>query len=347
MSSLQFIKFSAKAMIYIMAFALFSCNKKEEINPIDEGNLLHLPEYFPSPSYNFDNNPFSEDGFELGKKLFFDKRLSADQTISCASCHHQQFAFSDAGFPISEGVEGRLGRRNSPPLFNLIWHNSFMWDGGINHIEIMPIAPFTDHAEMDMEIADIVEIVNNDPAYKIDFKTVFSDDAVDSQKILLALAQYMGALISSNSKFDKVERGETTFNQKEQLGFSLFNNHCASCHSAPLFMDNDFHDNGIISNLSIDGGRYEITQQASDIGKFKTPSLRNITLTYPYMHDGRFMNLEDVIEYYSSGINGTDNLSPQLPVGGFSFSNDEKNALIAFLKTLTDWDFIYDNRFSK
>jgi len=334
-------------MIYIMAFALFSCNKKEEINPVDEGNLLHLPEYFPSPSYNFDNNPFSEDGFELGKKLFFDKRLSADQSVSCASCHHQQFAFSDPGFPISEGVEGRLGRRNSPALFNLIWHNSFMWDGGINHIEIMPIAPFTDHAEMDMEISDVVELLNNDLSYKKEFKSIFGEDVIDSQQMLYALTQYMAALISQNSKFDKRERGEVSFNQKELLGFSLFNNHCSSCHSAPLFMDNDFHDNGITTLPVVDGGRYEITQETDDIGKFKTPSLRNVALTYPYMHDGRFNDLEDVIEHYSSGIQPSSNLADVLPEGGFNFTNDEKNALIAFLKTLTDWEFVYDDRFSK
>ena len=343
-----FRKFTiAKAVICIMAFALFSCNKKKEITPISSEDLLFYPAHFPSPVYTFENNDFSERGFELGKKLFFDNSLSSDQTISCASCHHQQFAFSDASHPISEGVEGRLGRRNSPPLFNLIWHESFMWDGGINHIEVMPIAPFTDHAEMDMEINEIVTILNNKPSYKKEFSAVFGSSSIDSQQLLLALTQYMGALISSNSKFDKVENGEASFNEKEILGLNLFNNHCSSCHSSALFMDNEFHDNGIGVNPLVDQGRYEITQNVNDLGKFKTPSLRNVMLTYPYMHDGRLTNLEDVIEHYSSGITETDNLSPLLPVGGFEFSDAEKNALIAFLKTLTDWNFIYDNRFSK
>lgn len=334
-------------MILIMAFALFSCKKKEVITELNDLDVLNFPDNFPAPFYNFENNEFSNEGFELGKKLFFDKNLSSDQTISCASCHHQNFAFSDAGKPISEGVEGRLGRRNSPPLFNLIWHTSFMWDGGINHIEVMPIAPLTVHDEMNMDISDVVELLNNDLSYQKEFKSIFGEDAIDSQQMLYALTQYMGALISQNSKFDKRERGEVSFNQKELLGFSLFNNHCSSCHSAPLFMDNDFHDNGITTLPVVDGGRYEITQETDDIGKFKTPSLRNVALTYPYMHDGRFNDLEDVIEHYSSGIQTSSNLADVLPEGGFNFTNDEKNALIVFLKTLTDWEFVYDDRFSK
>lgn len=330
-----------------MAFALFSCKKKEVITELNDLDVLNFPDNFPAPFYNFENNEFSNEGFELGKKLFFDKNLSSDQTISCASCHHQNFAFSDAGKPISEGVEGRLGRRNSPPLFNLIWHTSFMWDGGINHIEVMPIAPLTVHDEMNMDISDVVELLNNDLSYQKEFKSIFGEDAIDSQQMLYALTQYMGALISQNSKFDKRERGEVSFNQKELLGFSLFNNHCSSCHSAPLFMDNDFHDNGITTLPVVDGGRYEITQETDDIGKFKTPSLRNVALTYPYMHDGRFNDLEDVIEHYSSGIQTSSNLADVLPEGGFNFTNDEKNALIVFLKTLTDWEFVYDDRFSK
>jgi cytochrome c peroxidase len=338
---------TAKVTVISVAFALFSCNKTEQINPISESELMSYPDHFPTPHYNFENNEFSTEGFELGKKIFFDKNLSSDQTISCASCHHQQFAFSDAGLPVSEGVEGRLGRRNSPPLFNLIWHKSFMWDGGINHIEIMPIAPFTDHAEMDLEMSEVVDLLNNSPVYRNAFQDVFNSSTIDSQKLLFVLTQYMGALVSGNSKYDKVERGETTFSQTELQGQSLFNAHCASCHTAPLFMDNKFHNNGIEPNIAVDEGRYEITQESNDIGKFKTPSLRNVMLTYPYMHDGKFMNIEEVIEHYSEGINATDNLSPLLPQGGFSFTNEEKNALIAFLKTLTDWEFVYDTRFSE
>lgn len=347
MSSFFNITFFAKAMVLTMAFALFSCNKKEEITPLSSEDLLSFPDYFPKPHYNFENNELTEEGFLLGKKIFFDKNLSSDQTISCASCHHQQFAFSDAGFTFSEGVEGRLGRRNSPALFNLIWQKQFMWDGGINHIEVMPIAPFTDHAEMDMEIADIVDYLNNSITYRNAFKNAFGVNEIDSQKMLLALTQYMGALISANAKFDKVEKGDATFNQKELNGQSLFNQHCASCHTPPLFTDNQYHDNGISSNYAVDQGRYEITQQQNDLGKFKTPSLRNIMQTYPYMHDGQFISLDDVIEHYSSGINANDNLSPLLPQGGFSFSDNEKNALIAFLKTLNDWNFIYDTRYSE
>jgi cytochrome c peroxidase len=340
-------KTSVKVTIFLVAFTLFSCGKNGDITPIEDTDLLFYPDYFPEPHYNFENNPFSPEGFELGRKLFFDENLSSDKTISCASCHHQNFAFSDAGNPVSLGVENRLGIRNSPPIFNLMWHESFMWDGGVNHIEVMPIAPLTVHEEMDMDLNDIVDYLNAQSQYQKAFKDVFNASPINSQQLLHAFAQYMSGLISQSAKFDKVEKGTTTYSAIEQQGFNLFEAHCAACHTAPLFMDNDFHDNGIVTNPIVDGGRYEITLDNQDMGKFKTPSLRNVTLTYPYMHDGRFTNLEDVIEHYSNGITETDNLSPLLPVGGFGFSVEEKNALIAFLKTLTDWEFVYDNRFSE
>lgn len=336
-----------KWWVILPTLLFFSCNKDEDVVDISEFDEIHIPEYFPDPVYNFEENPFSNKGFELGRKLFYDKNLSSDKSISCASCHRQSFAFSDPGKAVSTGVEGREGRRNSPTMFNLLWQESFMWDGGVNHIEIMPLAPLQDPEEMDMSLNGIVSYLNEDEEYSNLFESVFDTTEINSQQMLYALTQFMGALISSNSKYDKVQGGEESFNSEELKGFNLFKDNCVQCHSEPLFTDNFFHNNGLDGTFTSDDlGRYEITQNPSDSAKFKTPSLRNIALTYPYMHDGRFNSLEEVIDFYSSGINNSSSLDGNLPVGGFGFESKEKQALLSFLNTLTDWDFVYDIRFS-
>lgn len=326
---------------------LFSCNKEDDITDVDNINEIKIPENFPDPVYNYDNNPYTNNGFELGRKLFYDKNLSADKKISCASCHRQSFAFSDPGNAVSQGVEGREGRRNSPAMFNLLWHESFMWDGGVNHIEVMPLAPLQEPDEMDMSLNEILSYLNENNEYSNLFKNVFDTTEISSQQLLFALTQFMGALVSSNSKYDKVQNGEESFNSEEFKGYNLFKDNCVQCHTEPLFTDNQFHNNGLDNTFNTDDlGRFEITQNPNDSAKFKTPSIRNIALTYPYMHDGRFSSLEEVIEFYSSGISSSSSLDENLPVGGFDFTSKEKQALLSFLNTLTDWDFVYDIRFS-
>lgn len=296
------------------------------------------PEHFPAPVYNFKNNPVSKEGFELGRKLFYDPVLSVDGKISCGSCHHQSGGFADPGKALSEGINGYLGKRNSPTLSNLAWFPSFMADGGINHIEIMPVAPITDSVEMGNTLANVVQKLNASESYRKLFKKAFDIDSISDQKLLYALAQFMGMMISAESKFDKHIVGENVFTKRELKGYNLFKQNCASCHSGVLTTDFSFKNNGLDMH-SEDIGRARITQTEADQGKFKVPSLRNIELTAPYMHDGRFSTLDEVIDHYSTSILPAPNLAEELkqPI---VLSDEDKQDLIKFLTTLTDYNYI-------
>lgn len=325
---------------------LTSCTKNADIQPQGVIKPFVVPSHFPQPHYTFENNPITAEGVALGRALFYDKQLSIDKTISCASCHFQHAAFSDPGKTVSLGVENREGRRNSPPLFNLAWNTSFMWDGGINHIEVMPIAPITDHSEMNLPITEMIARLNASNDYTLAFKKVFNKTPIDDQQALFVLTQFMSTLISATSKYDKEIKHKASYTEKELHGKELFTANCSSCHTTPLFTNHAFKNNGIsISNNDL--GRFEITLDSNDIGKYKVPSLRNIALTYPYMHDGRFEDLSVVIEHYSTGLATSINISEELPQEGFQFTPTEKEALLAFLQTLTDYDFITDERFGK
>ncbi|MFN3916541.1 MAG: cytochrome-c peroxidase [Flavobacteriales bacterium] len=331
--------------IALITVLLFACkkNKPDEPQPAFRGFVA--PGHFPSPVYNFNNNPVTGPGLELGRKLFYDPFLSKDNTVSCASCHFQSEAFSDPGMMVSMGVDGKVGARNSPALFNLAWHSSFMWDGGINHIEIMPLAPITDSLEMDISIVDLLQKLNNHPQYPALFKKAFNVDIIDDQKLFYALTQFMGMLISANSKYDRYVKGVGSFTQAEKNGYDLFRLHCESCHKEPLFTSHQFENNGL-DNVFFDLGRMRITLLPQDEGKFKIPSLRNVALTYPYMHDGRFASLDQVLDHYASGIKQSATLSPKLQQG-IPLTNQEKDELKQFLYTLTDHQFVTNPRFSQ
>jgi cytochrome c peroxidase len=303
------------------------------------------PAHFPPPVYDFANNPLTKEGFELGRKIFYDTRLSRDGTISCGTCHAQPHAFADHGTAVSLGVENRPGLRNAPPTVNLAWMPHFMWDGGINHIEVMPLAPFTDPLEMDMTMPEIMEFVKNDPGYKAMFRKAFGTSEINSQKLLHALAQFQGSIVSYRSKYDQYLLGKAVLSANETKGLALFNAHCASCHSGVLLTDFSFRNNGLDTAFA-DEGRARITLNPSDLGKFKVPSLRNVALTNPYMHDGRFATLAQVLDHYSEGIQQSPTLDPLL-AAGIPLSDDEKNALLAFLNTLTDWELLRELRFSE
>lgn len=325
-------------------FFLLSCKKSEQILPQGVEQPFVVPSHFPLPHYSFANNPISSEGVKLGRRLFYDKSLSIDNSISCASCHHQQAAFSDPGKPVSLGVENRPGRRNSPPMFNLAWNTSFMWDGGINHIEVMPIAPITVMEEMDISLQQLIDRLNQNSFYVNEFEKVFRSTPITDKQLLYALTQFMTTLVSATSKYDKEIYSLASYTAQELQGKALFETNCANCHQPPLFTDFSFKNNGI-STTEVDLGRYEISLDSNDIGKFKVPSLRNIALTYPYMHDGRIEFLEDVIEHYSTGLANSSNYSELLPENGFQFTTSEKEALIQFLYTLTDEEFLNNKSF--
>lgn len=311
--------------------------------------IFRVPEGWPNPVYNFETNPLTEEGFRLGRRLFYEPKLSRDNSISCGSCHQQFAAFAHSMHNVSHGIDGLLGTRNSPALFNQNWHPTFMLDGGINHIEVQPLAPITNPVEMDEDIEKVVAKLQADAYYKQLFTEAFGDDSVTTQRVFKALAQFTGMLTSSNSKYDKYIRKEPggEFNASEKRGLDLFRANCNSCHTEPLFSDFDFKNNGLeVNPLVNDSGRAHITGLASDKYLFKTPSLRNVEVTAPYMHDGRFFTLDQVMDHYSTGIHQTENLDSSL-VNGIPLTTEEKKDIINFLLTLTDHSFLKDDRFKE
>lgn len=319
---------------FILVSIVISCKKELVENTF----VFNYSNFFPAPVYNVNDHDFSYNKFNLGRTLFYDKILSIDSTISCSSCHEQPHAFAGHSGAFSEGVNGQIGNRNSPSIANAAWIPKFMWDGGINHIEIMPIGPITNPIEMNETIENVLIKLKRSTKYQTLFKKAFGNETITDQKMLQALSAFMAMIVSDQSKYDKVMRGETSFSTTEQTGFNLFNQKCSSCHSGPLFTDYSFKNNGLDQSFS-DIGRGLITQNVSDNGKFKTPSLRNVELTYPYMHDGRFYNLSQVLDHYSTGIQQSTTLDPSLQ-NGIPLTSSEKTALIAFLKTLTDYDLL-------
>lgn len=336
------------AVIFLSLFCITSCSVDPEIIPVltNEDVKEIIPDGWPTPQYNYNNNPLTADGFTLGRTLFYDPLLSLNNTISCGSCHQQFAAFSHSGHDVSHGINGLLGNRNSPTLQNLNWNTSFMHDGGILNIEVMPLAPITNPVEMNETMTNVVSKLSSSSKYKQLFTKAFGDELVNSQRIFKAIAQFMGTMYSYNSKYDKVKSGKEAFTVQEQDGYNLFVNKCASCHKEPLFTDYQFRNNGISVNLAYnDSGRAHITGNVLDKYKFKTPSLRNIEKSSPYMHDGRFTTLDQCVNHYSSGVVSSATLDPLL-IGGISLTTQNKNDLIAFLKTLTDTKYLTDRRFS-
>jgi cytochrome c peroxidase len=308
-----------------------------------------IPNKWPNPVFDFNNSPITQQGFELGRKLFYDPILSRDSTISCASCHLQYTGFTHIDHAVSHGIEGRKGTRNSPVLINLAWQTSFHWDGGVNHIEVQGINPIQHTAEMDNTLEEVIRRLSESEIYRSMFNEVYGSTEISTPNIMKALSQFTLSLVSSNSKYDQVIRKDKgiSFTDQEKRGYKIFKKNCTSCHKEPLLTETFFASNGIkIDSLYNDVGRYTITHNAIDSMKFKIPTLRNIEYTFPYMHDGRYRKLKDVINYYSDEINQNDPyLSPQLK-GPFHFSEYEKKDLLAFLKTLTDKEFLYDKRYS-
>lgn len=315
--------------------------------------VFEIPSNFPPLAYDVANNPPTEKGFELGKKLFYDGRLASDGIVSCGFCHIQADAFTHHGHTFSHGVDDAIGTRNTPPIQNLAYQTTFMYDGATSHLDLQPIIPFTSPVEMNGNFSDAIIMMKADAIYQKLFKIAFTDGQINAENMLKALGQFMVMVTSSNSRFDKFRRNETggILSQQEQAGYILFNQKCASCHATDLFTDNSFRNNGLQVNPAInDIGRYRVTELDQDVYKFKVPSLRNIEKTAPYMHDGRLFTLEAVMEHYNSGVNNSNTLDPLLKTNGklgIPTTEVEKTQIIAFLKTLTDTQYLTDKRFSE
>ena len=341
-----------KIILLLILPLLWSCTNDDE----DYTNLpleFKVPSNFPPLAYNISNNPPTQKGFELGKKLFYDGRLASDGVVSCGFCHIQENAFTHHGHTFSHGVNDAVGTRNTPSIQNLGYQTAFMWDGAVNHLDLQSILPFTNPVEMNGDFSAAITMMKGDAEYQKLYKLAFADGQINSENMLKALGQFMLMVTSSNSRFDKYRRNEAggTLTQQELSGYAIFNQKCASCHATDLFTDNSFRNNGLSVNPALnDVGRYRVTELDQDLHKFKVPSLRNVEKTAPYMHDGRLLTLEGVLDHYSSEVVDSATLDPILKQNGtlgINLYTTEKSALIAFLKTLTDTQYLTDKRFSE
>jgi cytochrome c peroxidase len=335
--------------LIVILFFFFSCKKDPQIISSPTTADLYkpvVPDGWPAPVYTFENNTVTYDGFMLGRNLFYEPMLSLDTSIACGNCHQQVFAFTNGpSHNVSHGVHDLLGKRNSPALFNLTWMPKLMWDGGVSNIENQPIGPIQNPVEMKLTLAEVVNRLAASAKYRRLFKNAFGDSAVSSQRMLKAITQFQGLLVSCNSKYDKVKKGLADFTSEENNGYTLFKNNCARCHSEPLFSDYAFRNNGLPLTTAQDSGRGRITLDQNDLYRFKTPSLRNLGFSAPYMHDGRFQALQDVLDFYTSPKANTPN--QDTGVNSISLSVQDKSDLISFLKTLNDSAFVKDPRFSE
>jgi cytochrome c peroxidase len=310
---------------------------------LSERMPLNIGKGFPQPKLAEDVI-LTKSRVELGRRLFADGRLSRDGTVSCALCHDAKAGLSDAR-RFSVGVEGRIGDRNAMPLFNLAWKDSFFWDGRAASLRQQALMPIVDHREMDESLENVVKKLSD---LEKEFAEAFGSPGVTAERIGLAFEAFLMTLTSHDSKFDRAQRGEVKLSADEQRGFQLFmmereprlgqmGADCFHCHGGALFTDHAFRNNGLA--IGEDTGRHRVTGAALDKGTFATPSLRNIALTAPYMHDGRFATLEAVLDHYSEGVQRTETLDPNLakhPDGGLKLTAEEKRCVVAFLRTLTD-----------
>jgi cytochrome c peroxidase len=297
------------------------------------------------------SNPLTVEGVALGRKLFYDPILSGNNQQSCASCHNQTFGFTDNNLAFSIGIDGIAGTRNSMPLFNLGYASNFFWDGGAATLESQVVGPITNPVEMHEEIPNCVTELNNHPEYPSLFKKAFGSDSVTIAMVMKAIAQFERTLLSGNSRYDRYVRGTASLTPQEQNGLHIFQaaskGDCTHCHTmGGTFSDFGYRNTGLDS-IPADSGRAIITMNMTDAGKFKTPSLRNIALTAPYMHDGRFNTLQQVIDHYNTGFHYPFNLDPNLrnAVKG-RMNQQEMDDLIAFLMTLTDSSLVVNPAFS-
>lgn len=306
-----------------------------------------LPHNFPAPVYAQTQNPPSRPAFALGRQLFYDRRLSRDGTVACGSCHQQVHAFASAA-RVSAGVDGRPGRRNAPALQNLRWKRTFFADGGPKSLEMLPLAPLTNPLEMGETLPNVLAKLNADPDYRQQFAHVYGRAPIDSYQLLRALAQFTAALTSARSRYDRYVRREPggALTARELNGRHLLTQKCTPCHATDLFTDESFRNNGLPARIAPDSGRAGITFLPADRGRFKVPSLRNCARTAPYMHDGRFATLAQVLAHYDHGQTDSPTLDPVFRRAsgrpGIRLTGSEQRDLLAFLYTLTDRAFCQD-----
>ena len=325
--------YTVKGWFILILLFTYSCNRSPEayISPL--GEVAHPTD-----------NPNSPEKIELGRKLFFDKRLSLDETVSCASCHIPEFAFTDRK-KVSNGINGRITARNSPSILNAGYLKTIMFDAHVPTLEMQVEAPLQEHAEMGIAFGKLLERLQKIPEYQNAAQKIYQRD-FDAWVLTRSIAAFERSLISDNSKFDQYmyQNKKSSLNKSEKAGWKIFSEklYCTKCHPAPHFTTYVAENNGLYLDYGEDKGRFRIHHDSTDIGKFKVPSLRNASLTFPYMHDGSIRTLEDVIEHYSKGGSGNENQNKVIT--SFNLTKNEKRDLILFLNTLTDASYMENFR---
>lgn len=348
--------------VILIGIVVFQACKKDQVGYQTTPYKLAIPSHFPDMPIPEDN-PMTEEGVLLGRMLFYEKQLSGDNTISCGTCHAPANAFSDPN-QFSTGIDGAQGNRNSMALVNLGWQTSFFWDGRSHTLEEQILEPVPNPVEMHQSWPDAIAKLKKDVNYRNAFYRAFGTEDFDSTHVAKAIAQFLRTMISGNSKYDVIYKyvNSIPFSAQDQqiwntvttdelAGYDLFQSlngaDCFHCHNGPLMQVQKFSNNGLDAVFT-DLGRGLITGNPADNGKFKVPTLRNIELSAPYMHDGRFATLDDVIEHYSTGIHQSATIDPLIEFasqGGVQLDADQRLLLKAFLKTLTDHEFVTNPNF--
>lgn len=328
-----------KQSLFVLIPLLWVACKKDA--PIQKQEIslesIIIPDGFPPIEFPTDN-AFTKERWLLGKALFYEKQLSLDSSVSCASCHSQQFGFSD-NVALSKGFKQRLGNRNSPSIINVAYHPYFTREGGVPSLEMQVLVPIQEHNEFNNNILDIAKRLSSNQKLQ-NLSYLAYNRPLDFYVIPRALATFERSLISGNSKFDQYKKGTISLTEEEQKGMNLFfsdRTNCSDCHSGFNFTNYQFENNGLYETYN-DPGRKRLTGLDSDLAKFKVPSLRNIEVTAPYMYDGSLPDLEAVLNHYNSGGKQHPNKSEKIK--SLQLSQDEKTQIIAFLKTLTDVSFL-------
>lgn len=333
--------FSFVALVFL---AIEAC-KKKDTSPPATPLAFPLPPGWPPPTYDLTTNPLTTEGFELGRKLFYDGKLSKDGNYPCSSCHQDVAAFGTFDHDLSHGYNNSHTTRNAPGLFNMAWRRSFMYDGAIGHLDQVTIPQLTAINYMAEDVDNVLNKLRADEHYRTMFRKTFGDDQINKDRMTKAISQFLVMMVSSDSRYDKMKRGEYTFNLPESLGYDIFKAKCTSCHQEPFFTDFSFRNIGMAADPTLnDKGRMMVTLNRADSLKFHVPSLRNVQATYPYGHDGRFITLDHVMEHYRSGVVDGPTTDP-LVKNRIPLSNFEIGQLKAFLYTLTDSTFLNDQRF--
>lgn len=339
------IIFTLITFITTTSLLLNSC-KKGDISFRTTPLPFIVPAHFPQPIYSFTSYPVSEEGFVLGRKLFYEGRLSKDGNFPCASCHQQRAAFTTYDHDLSHGYNNSHTLRNSPGIANLAWQPEYYQDGSFKRLDAVSVAHITAPDEMGETMEGVVAKLERDTVYKRLFRAAYGDEEVTDGRILNALSQFLINLVSYNTKYDAVLKEEAAFTAVEQAGYSLFGSKCATCHAEPLFTDYSYRNIGLPLNPFLkDYGRIRVTGNRADSLKFRVPSLRNVMLTGTYAHDGRMGNIRSMINHYRNGIQQSTTLDPAL-ANGISLTDAEVDNLISFLRTLSDSSYTTTKRFS-